>query len=272
MAGFFGFFDYTKPGRGVEKEEFTPNLKTFFRILSTRFWKLVQLNLLYVICSLPLIAVIFAFVPIGGGAENTVAMFKVCVFGLLYLSVVGLAPVTAGFTYVLRNFTDDRHAWVLSDFFEHIKKNFKQASLLFLIDLAFSFVIPIIFNFYTGLASAETQAPEFYKNLAVIAKTIIALFTGIYFIMHFYIYQIMITFNLKLRQILRNSLIFALSQLPRNIAVLALIGIVAVLTFGYYTVVGVLVSLLIVPSLVGYIINFITQPVVKRHMITETNE
>lgn len=267
MAGFFGFFDYTKPGKGVEKVDFVPGFKTFFSIFFERFWKLIQLNLIYVICSIPLIAVLFAFVPVG--EDITVQLYKVCVVGLLYLSVVGLAPIITGLTYVLRNYTDDRHAWVFSDFFEHIKKNFKQAGVLFLIDSVIAFTIPFIFTFYSSIASSGDEISNILKNLSVIAKTLIAMFTVIYFMMHFYIYQIMVTFDMKLKQILKNSLIFALSHLPRNIGVLALIIIIAALTFGYSTIIGVLLSIVIVPAIIGYTVNFIIQPVIKKHMIKE---
>lgn len=268
MAGFFGFFDYTKPGKGVEKEEFKPNLKTFFRVFFERFWKLIQLNVIYFIFSLPLIAVIFAFVPTGQDEDKLIGIYKVCVGGLLYLSIIGLAPVITGFTYVLRNFTSDRHAWVLSDFFEHIKKNFKQAMLVFLIDLAVSLIIPFVYNFYSAVITAPAEvANPLLQNASFIARTIIVLFASIYFIMHFYIYNIMITFNLTVKQILKNSLIFALAHLPRNIGVLALAALIAMLTFGYNIEIGILLSFLITPALIGYTVNFIIQPVIKKHMI-----
>ena len=265
MAGFFGFFDYTKPGKGVEKEEFKPNLKTFFRVFFERFWKLIQLNVIYFIFSLPLIAVIFAFVPTGQDEDKLIGIYKVCVGGLLYLSIIGLAPVITGFTYVLRNFTSDRHAWVLSDFFEHIKKNFKQAMLVFLID---SCVLSYLSLTFTARLTAPAEvANPLLQNASFIARTIIVLFASIYFIMHFYIYNIMITFNLTVKQILKNSLIFALAHLPRNIGVLALAALIAMLTFGYNIEIGILLSFLITPALISYTVNFIIQPVIKKHMI-----
>ncbi|MCK9479394.1 MAG: DUF624 domain-containing protein [Firmicutes bacterium] len=267
MAGFFGFFDYTKPGKGVEKVDFAPGFKTFFQILFERFWKLISLNLLHVFCSIPLIAVLLAFVPVGD--DSLMQLYKVCVIGLLYLSVVGVAPFITGFTYVLRNYTDDRHAWVFSDFFEHIRKNFKQAGLLFLIDSAIAIIIPFIFSFYTNIASPAVEASEFIKNISIVARTFVAMFAAVYFMMHFYIYQIMITFDMKLRQIIKNSLIFTLSHLPRNIGVLALIVVIAGLSFGYSIMVGILLGIIIVPTIIGYTVSFIVQPVIKKHMIKQ---
>lgn len=277
MGGFFGFFDYSKPGKGVEKEDFKPNFSTFFRIFFERFWKLIQLNLIYILCSLPLIAAMFLYFPVNtqNQDQQVIKLFGFCVGSLLYLSVVGLAPIITGFTFVLRNYSKDQHSWVFSDFFEHIKKNFKQAMVVLLIDVVFSMVIPFLYSFYTNIinssAAGEGISP-LYGNLSLIARTFIIIFTAVYFIMHFYIYEIMVTFDMKLKQIYKNSLIFALAHLPRNIGVLILITAVAVLTFGFTTIVGVLISVLISVSFIGYIVNFIVQPVIAKHMIKAEEE
>ena len=75
----------------------------------------------------------------------------------------------------------------------------------------------------------------------------------------------MITFNLTVKQILKNSLIFALAHLPRNIGVLALAALIAMLTFGYNIEIGILLSFLITPALISYTVNFIIQPVIKTY-------
>lgn len=273
MAGFFGFFDYTKPGKGVEKEDFKPSFSTFFSIFFERFWKLIQLNMIYFICSIPLLLVVIIFIPTESlnAEEHLLSLFKLSVGSLLYLSVVGIAPIITGFTYVLRNYSRDQHAWLLSDFFEHIKKNFKQASLLMLIDLFMVIMVPFIYTFYSSLINTE-DVSSLYRNVAFFARTLIILASAIYFIMHFYIYQIMITFDMKLKQILKNSFIFTLAHMPRNIGILALITIVATLTFGFTTEIGILISFILSVSLIGYIVNFIVQPVISKHMIKPQEE
>lgn len=267
MAGFFGFFDYSKPGRGVEKEEFKPNISTFFRILTTRLWKLIQLNMLYFICSLPLIAVYLLFLPLGGqeDGDNTLNLFRFCFISLMLLSVVGIPPFITGFVYVLRNFSSDRHSWVMSDFFEQIKKNFKQASLLLLIDAAVAIVFPTVYHFYTGVISSG--GASLVGNIAFIARTFVTVVVVVYFIMHFYIYQIMVTFDLKLKQILKNAFIFTFVSVFRNIGILILISAISFITFGFSFELGILISFLVSPSLIGYIISFTTQPVISRYMV-----
>ena len=56
MAGFFGLFDYNKPGPGVDKN--APKKKgfvRFFEIYFRKFWRLATANLLYILVSIPIV-------------------------------------------------------------------------------------------------------------------------------------------------------------------------------------------------------------------------
>lgn len=266
MSGFFGFFDYSKPGKGVNKDENDSRFKIFFAVLFRKFWKFLQLNILYVICSIPLVLLLVVIVAsstsAGSDEDKALKFFLYSIPCLLYISVIGLAPLITGFTYVLRNFSREQHAWVMSDFFEHIRKNFKQAMLVFLIDILAVFLVLTNYTFYSSLENSNI--------LITIAKTFVVVATLIYFMMHFYIYQIMVTFSMTVKQIYRNSLILTLAHLPRNIGILALIIIIAVATFSFGSELGILISLLLSVSLIGYIVNFLVQPVITKHMIAPT--
>ncbi len=260
MAGLFGFFDYSKPGKGVSKDENDSRFKIFFAVLLRKFWKFLQLNILYVICSIPLMFLMTMFVPpFEDTDEYRLKMFFLLLQCLLYISVIGLAPIITGFTYVLRNFSREQHAWVMSDFFEHIRKNFKQSMIVFLIDFVAVFLVLTNYTFYSSLENTSI--------LITIAKTFVVVATIIYFMMHFYIYQIMVTFSMTVRQIYRNSLILTLAHLPRNVGILALISIFAVATFSFGSELGILICLLISVSLIGYTVNFLVQPVINKHLI-----
>lgn len=50
-------FDYNKFGPGVSKEQSESNFKRFFRILKSKFWKICAVNLIFVACLIPLIAI-----------------------------------------------------------------------------------------------------------------------------------------------------------------------------------------------------------------------
>ena len=116
MAGFFGFFDFEKAGKGVNKNEPKKyRFFLFFEYLSIRFWKLATLNMLYIAACLPIITI---------------------------------GPATAGFTLVLRNFARDEHAFVWSDFIGAAKKNWKQSLAVSIINAIFGFLLFSAIYFY----------------------------------------------------------------------------------------------------------------------------
>ena len=54
MAGFFGLFDYNKPGPGVPKDAPRKSpLIVFFEILQRKFWNLIKVNMMFLIFNLP---------------------------------------------------------------------------------------------------------------------------------------------------------------------------------------------------------------------------
>ena len=109
MAGFLGMFDYNKPGPGVSKD--APKKKSFFvfwDIYLRKFWKLIIANLLYVLVSLPVVT--------GGLAQ-------------------------AGLTFVTRNYVREKHVFLPSDFLDTIKKNWKQALAVGILELLFGVIL-----------------------------------------------------------------------------------------------------------------------------------
>ena len=116
MAGFFGLFDYTKEGPGIRKD--APKKKAFFVFFETffrNFFKFVTINLVYVLLSIPVIT-------------------------------HGMA--SAGITNVARNTARDKHSFGLSDFFETIRKNFKQSLIVGIINAVVTFLLIFTVRFY----------------------------------------------------------------------------------------------------------------------------
>ena len=103
MAGFFGLFNYEKEGPGIEKN--APKKRApivFFEIYGRKFWQLFYANLLFLLTNI--------LVVTRGLAD------------------VGLCKIT-------RNFAREKHAFVREDFFETIKKNWRQALPIGIINL-----------------------------------------------------------------------------------------------------------------------------------------
>ena len=121
MAGFFGLLNFEKEGPGIDKnapkkKAFVVFFETFFR----NFWKFITINLVYILLSIPLIT-------------------------------TGIS--SCGLTHVARNTARDKHSFGLSDFFETIKKNWRQALPAGILNMIITIVLVIIFNFYHYLTN-----------------------------------------------------------------------------------------------------------------------
>lgn len=233
MAGFFGLFNYEKEGPGINKD--APKKKTFIVFFETffrNFWKFITVNLVYIILSAPLIT-------------------------------NGLASV--GITNVTRNIARDKHSFGLSDFFETIKKNWKQALGAGIINLFVTVILAFAINFYF--------------NTNGIMSTIglgISLCTAfIFLIMNFYIWTMIITFKLTLKQIYRNSFKFVFINMKRNLIcgfsmlIVYAIYVAVFLFIPQYWVLTIELILIIctLPAFRFLLIQFCTFPAIKKYMI-----
>lgn len=107
--------------------------------------------------------------------------------------------------------------------------NFKQGIILFLINLLVLFVLVINILFYSNGLDAGMN--EIVKTFLI---TALVIFGIIYAIMQMYIYPMVVTFDLRISQILKNSLLFAIYKLPQNLFFLAL----SVIIFGLLVFLG----------------------------------
>jgi uncharacterized membrane protein YesL len=108
--------------------------------------------------------------------------------------------------------------FVWSDFWYAVKRNWKQALPFGIIDIAINGIL--IYNIFTLVVgnSGFLGSMLFWCNVVIFL---------LYFIMRYYIYIQMVTFKLSIVKILKNSMIFALIGMKRNIV--ALLGIVVIL-------------------------------------------
>lgn len=236
MAGFFGIGDFTKEGPGVNKNG--AKKKRFFAFWEI-FWrkkgKLILINVLYLVCCLPLVTI---------------------------------GPATAGLMLVLRNMANEQPTFESSDFFDGFRKNFKQA---FPVGLLFTLLFAVdLFGvwFYSQMAAERAEM----KTLAMIAM--IVLF-GVFFIllfMSFYVYLLMVTCNLKFKPLMKNAFILSLVALKTNIlTALSLIGLLALFLlpmFLYVSLYPLSVILLVLygASLPGLAVAFNSYPYITKYV------
>lgn len=234
MAGFFGLFNYEKEGPGISKN--APKKKTFIVFFETffrNFWKFIPINLVFSIISIPLLT-------------------------------SGLA--STGITNVTRNIARDKHSFGLSDFFETIKKNWRQALPAGIINTLVTVILIVdLWTFFNTEGWFGT-----------IGLGISMCITFIFLIMNFYIWTLMITFKFSLKQIYRNSFKFVFINLKMNLlcgVILVLIYAVTLLLVYFGLSYPIILALLIVigmccfPAFRFLLIQYCTFPSIKKYII-----
>ena len=196
--GLFSF-NYAKPGPGVEKD--APKKKgifLYFELLGRKFFKLCQVNMLYFLCSIPYLVLMFLLITgmfgskfgkimeilaVEGASDETVStvmlMLSSCITMLVY-ALWGAGPASASFAYVTRCFTREEHSWILSDFFKIFKENFKQGMIMVVVDfVAFFLMINAIFMYW----NMYVQNNQFmYMLLAYFCVMMFIIYTFMHFI------------------------------------------------------------------------------------------
>ncbi|MBP3337611.1 MAG: DUF624 domain-containing protein [Clostridia bacterium] len=271
--GLFGN-NYSRPGKGISKEEAAK--RNYFDILGRKFWKIVQVNMLYVLVNILFFgAFVFMILPVIFTSDE--AVLNEIMNSLIIPVVTGktlipigyfipfcfIGPATAGLTYVLRNYAKQEHAFMASDFFEHTKKNLKQGLLASTIMTAVTYLFITAVIFYLNHVA--------FKALIVAVAVIVG---AILICASFYVYPIMVTFDMKLRYIFKNSLIFALAKLPQNVFIMLVILAVHALLIWYLPLVWALLMCVFLIGWSSYTMNYYAWHVINKHMMSqiENNE
>jgi uncharacterized membrane protein YesL len=270
MAGFFGFFDYTKPGPGVPDDAPPKHpIIVFFEVYSRKFWDLVKLNLLFALFNLPAIFVaLFAtgFIfqqPLYEDVTTDLIMRFILGSVLLCIPVITVGPAQAGFTYVLRNYSREEHAFIWWDFKDNARNNLKESLIICAIDFVVVLIFGVNINFYMANGGDNL--------LMTIAATFLVLAFIIFVMMHMYIYPMLVTFKLNVRQLYKNALVFAVMKFLPNLGILLICLVLVFLSF-YNTILGIVLFPLITLSTIGLITNSYVYPKLKRYMLDKAEE
>lgn len=257
--GVFGA-NYNKEGRGVEKPSGEKRrFFIFFEEYGRKFLSLLKVNFIYFLAILPTIA---GFILTGSAELRALGI------ALLLVGLFTFGPSTAAFTYIIRNYVMQRHVWLISDFKEQFKKNYRQSLILGMADILFPVLLYNAFVYYASLGQIFT----------VIAGGLVVFAAAIFFIMNFYAYPMLVTFDLKLSHIIKNSVLFAIVKFPVNLFVLIVDGFI-VYYFGAQLLsgwLGLIIAVMglsaIVLSTVGFITVFTVWKYIEDAMIEEDDD
>ena len=295
-----------RDGKGVfEVEDRKPTLKFFFVLFKRKFTQLLQLNLLMLFQIIPILIIVALYfmgtktptitnplyVPLYGiskilpspslttvldfaGIQMDLPVFSplmniLMIVMILFLGIT-LGWQNVGAKYVLRGLFRGDAVFVFSDYFYAIKRNFKQAFFLGLIDFVCSAVLIIDFLFFyyrTGSFGAD------FMYFAIFALALI------YMAMRCYMYHLLITFDLSNLKILKNSLIFSVLGIKRNVmaflGVLLLIGIHLLLILWLLPMgisIPLVLPLVYLLAWIGFITTYAAYPIIDRYMIQPYNQ
>ncbi len=292
---------YSLDGKGIEKSEppviDNPTFMNFFKLFWRNASRLLSINLLMVFGNFP---IFFYFIYKAGyfGVESSAPYYQVFaplygaemmketpvfaalygIFGmqvpitantyvtLIFLGLTALllftfGPVNVGVTYICRNIVKGEPIFLWGDFRYAIKRNYKSGLFLGMLDLLALFLLGYDVVYFWGNLTSTMMYIMFFMSLMMFV---------VYFMMRFYMYHILITFDLSFMKMLKNSLIFAFLGIKRNIA--GLFGFVIVLAFNYllfgtYIPLGIILPFVIVPATLMLIESYVAYPKIKQYMI-----
>lgn len=141
------FFDHQSSGKGVAKD--APQKKPFFRyfeIFGRKFWQIIELNLLFILFSLP---------------------------------IVTFGPSMAAMTHVMRKFILEQPCFLFDEFFTAFKKNFKQSLFIGILDVICIASVLVVLHLYVF---ADKLPDEYYIYLFIFVGIISVFFMMHFFI------------------------------------------------------------------------------------------
>lgn len=299
----FRFFDFNRDNRPDAVEEDTrPTVKRYFKLIGRRFWKLVGLNLMMLPMVLPLIFIFLlytgqdmsptatdplfsqiygasiqestplmtALLDLFGAQTGVPAAGNTLQYVLIALCVVFLAVTfgwqNVGASYVLRNMVRGEPVFLFSDYFYAIKRNLRQGFLMGLLDVLLLFLVGFDLFYFSGLTGT------FWMDVCYWAVLVIGI---LYFFMRFYIYLMLITFELSIKKIFKNALIFTTLGVKRNLmGALGIVGWTAANVVLFLLLINVNIAIpMILPviyylSFTSFTSAYAAYPVIERYMIT----
>lgn len=157
-------------------------------------------------------------------------------------------PAEAGLAYVCRNWARDEHAFIWADFRDAVKDNWKQALGVSAISSLIPLVVYMCWHFYGSMAENSV--------LFAVPQMLVLMLGILWFLGEIYIYPLMVTYQMKFGQLLKNSLLLGVGRLPQSVGLrlitlfpalvcialtlLTPVGMYGILALGiYYILIGI---------------------------------
>lgn len=222
------FKSYYTPGPGIDKNAPPKKgLALYIELITVDFWGFISLNMLYVLCCLPVLTI--------GGA--TIAYTELC-------------------CKLMRK----EHVFIYSDFFSSLRNNFKKGILLSFVLLLILFDLLIIYTNIISYADTDfsTEAAVFWTIAGVLSILLTSLIA--------YLVPIIANLDQAFLFQLKNAFILTLIGGWRTLAVSAFNMISFVLFFTFFPFSGI-VFLIMGFYILIFTNCFFTWPLIEKHVV-----
>lgn len=194
---------------------------------------------------------------------NSYVYYVIAAIGVVYVITFGWQNVAG--TYLARSLVRGDPVFVISDYFYAIKKNWRQGLIMGLLDCLFIGVLIVDYLYFRYHAETFMLNVMYFATVAIIY---------IYYTMRFYTYMQMITFDISLWKILKNSLIFTALGVKRNVVatlglfVLAAINIgLTIVLFPLRIILPLILPLFYFIGTSFFVKAYAAYPVIEKYMI-----
>lgn len=187
----------------------------------------------------------------------------VTLFTILIFNFLGSGPISAAYAYASRCFTRGEHTWLFSDGKDQVKENIKNSMLMFILNMVVLLVTMIAYYFYGSTSFSGAMA-----YVAMFARPFMAVIIFLLIIINMFAYQVMVTYECKFKDLIKNSAILAIAKLPMclllTVISTVLIGVIC-LNIGD-TLVSVIIYAVIGLMFTRYSIEFYAARVLEKNM------
>ena len=310
---FMNNYYYGKSGKGdFRKEDLPQNRRELFRdTLKTRLSQLCRINLLYMLIFLPaMIVMMISYTNILSYASNLMlieqndyqsyveqmteneqtvtiteeeynqlknsdinfvelaegTILRMLIWLIPCIAITG--PFTAGLSSVTRNWARDEHAFIWTDFKDAVKANWKQALVLSAITSVLPLAAYLGWQFYGQMAA---------NNMVMIVPQVLVVLVGIIWSISItYMHPLAVTYELKIKDVIRNGLLLAVARLPMSVGIRLLHCVPALICaalmyfwnpmigmlilFGWYMLIGFALSRFITASYTNAVFDRFINP------------
>ncbi len=228
------------------KEDFTnkdlpkTRVEQFCDVIKLRFSALITGNLIVALFAVPLLVftlfLLFSLttaessgIDFGVDFADNVKFFLLVAIPLYTI----MGPATAGLYYCIRNWIWNERATIKEHFWKEFKRSFWKACFINF----FNALLMYAFVFWMEMLVLNANDYPIFKILAIILTVVVIL----YYMSSIYHYPQLVTYNLTLRQIFKNSFIYLVVQFPRTlVAIIAYLALI-VLAALFWKVLSVIV-------------------------------